>query len=136
MAQHNLQVNDSIEINASPDLVFSYFTNAQKIAKWWSKSASCDPRQNGTLIFNWENGTSLETQFKIFRLNDRLYFPFGPEFVEVIFKANKSKTILSVCHSNIIIENDDFSLLIHITQSWNFLLINLKMVIEHQIDLR
>jgi len=133
---HNLKVSDSVEINASPDLVFSYFTKAEKIAKWWSKSASCDARQNGTLIFNWEDGKSLETQFKIFRLNAKLFFPFGPEFVEVTFKSNKSKTILSVCHSNIIIENNDFSLLIHITQSWTFLLINLKMVIEHGIDLR
>lgn len=135
MPQHNLKVTDSIEIKAPLEEIFRYFTDAEKIAKWWSKAAICQPKQNGLLIFKWENGTQLESHFKVFT-PEKLAFPFGPEFVEVNFKTVKDKTFISVTHSDIIIKDTDFSLLIHITQSWSFLLINLKMVIEHNIDLR
>lgn len=137
-----LKVEDSIEINASVQDVFPYFTAADKISKWWSKSAIAEPTQNGKLTFIWENNTELESHFKTFIPFEKLAFPFGPEFVDVTFKTIKNnKTFITVCHSDILIpeaniKNSDFSLLIHITQSWSFLLINLKMVIEHKIDLR
>ena len=133
---HNLKVQDTIEISSTPQEVFSYFIRPEKISKWWPKSAVCDPQKNGKLIFTWENDTTLETQFKTFIAFEKLSFPFGPEFVDIIFKEKNNKTTISVTHSGINIKDSDFSLLIHITQSWSFLLINLKMVIEHNIDLR
>ena len=62
----NLKVEDSIEINSSPHEIFSYFTDAEKISGWWSKSAVCTPKEKGKLTFIWENNTALETFFKTY----------------------------------------------------------------------
>jgi uncharacterized protein YndB with AHSA1/START domain len=133
---HNLKVEDSILINSYPEKVFSYLTESANLSKWWPKSAVSEPRKNGKLTFHWENNTSLDTEFKTFLAPRQVSFQFGKEFVELKLKEKRGETIVSVTHSNIVIDDSGFPLLIHIAQSWSFLLCNLKTVIEHNIDLR
>lgn len=137
MAQSQvLKIEDSILIKSYPEEIFSYLTDSIKLAKWWPKSAMSEPRKNGKLSFVWENNTILDTEFKHFFAPRRVSFPFGNEIVELTVSESKKDTIVSVIHSNIVVQDSDLSLPIHIAQSWSFLLCNLKTVIEHGIDLR
>lgn len=135
----NLKIKDSIWIDCNRSRLFNFLTDAEKLALWWPESAESDPQVDGKLILYWQNNSSTASRFEVFIPDQRIAFPFGNEFVELTIAEDtedSGRCLLSVCHSRITVRETSFDLLVHIAQSWTFLLINLKSVIEFGIDFR
>lgn len=129
------EVNERIYIRSSDENVFKAITDSEQLGKWWPRSAYSENKLNGKLIFFWFNDSMIETFFKTFIKDKEISFQFGNEFVKIQLETIEDKVEVSVCHSDIEIENN-IDNLIHIAQTWTFLLINLKSFIEFDIDFR
>lgn len=137
MTQHtDIEVRDSVRIDSDVDTVFRYLTDAEKLVKWWPVTATSEARAGGELHFGWQSGSITSTRFATFEPGRGVAFEFGPEYVELSIAPIDGGCIVSVRHLRIAVADGSFDLPIHIAQSWTFLLLNLKSVIEHGIDLR
>ncbi len=131
---NTVSVSDSIIIHKSKEEIFQAITTDLLLAKWWAKSAESDPQLGGTIVFHWFNGSTLHTKYSTFILNEEVSFGFGKEFVTFTLGFNDSGVNVRVVHS--LIDAHDIEGIIHIAQSWKFLLMNLKLFLEYDLDFR
>lgn len=132
-----LCVKDGLVIGASVERVFRALTVADELAQWWPKSAESEPRAGGRLVFHWFGGSSIATRFDEFIPGERLAFKFGPEYLTFLLeeRAAAGATCVRVIHDEIA-EGTDVEHVVHIAQSWRFLLCSLKAYLEREWDLR
>lgn len=129
------EITDHIIIRSKPEIVFETITKADLLSKWWPQSAISNPKKGGSLIFYWPNGTKIETAFDLFIHGKCVSFQFGPEYVSIHLTERDNSVLVNVAHSKIkTIQNLDS--IVHIAQSWTFLLFNLKVFIELGLDFR
>lgn len=131
------EVKDEIIISTNAETIFNHLTQAELIQKWWPKACESDCKANGKLKIVWFNDYILETKFDIFIPNESIAFSFYTEYCSFnISPVDSNNAKLSVIHNNIEIDNDDISGVIHVAQAWASLLTGLKVLIEHNIDVR
>jgi len=69
----------TIEIAAPRDLVFQYFVDSARFARWWGEGSSVDPRPGGTVRICYPGGQVASGQFKEIVPPDRVVFTYGYE---------------------------------------------------------
>jgi uncharacterized protein YndB with AHSA1/START domain len=68
-----------LEIDASPDTVFSMWTTAAGLCSWWGATAEVDPRPGGALRVCLEGGPIMRGEYLALEAPHRIVFNFGWE---------------------------------------------------------
>ena len=66
-----------IVIDASPDTVFSFFTDSERWAKWWGAGSTIDPRAGGHLLIHHANGVEVTGEVLEVDVSNRIVFTYG-----------------------------------------------------------
>ena len=136
LEQRGAVVRDSIRISKPAAEVFEALSDARALVKWWPKEAQSEPRKGGRLVLHWGRGKDIVTAFDTFEPGTRLSYVFGPEeVVDFTLEGEGSETKVTVTHSRISTKAG-YDQIVHIAQSWAFLLCNLKTSLERGWDLR
>jgi len=69
----------TIEIAAPRELVFRYFTDSERFARWWGQGSSVDPRPGGTVRICYPGGQVASGHFKEIVAPERVVFSYGYE---------------------------------------------------------
>src|SRR5204863_2686538 len=67
----------TIEIAAPRELVFRYFTDSERFARWWGRGSSVDPRPGGAVRICYPCGQVAPGQFEELAAPERVGFSFG-----------------------------------------------------------
>ncbi|KAF0246063.1 MAG: hypothetical protein FD180_1057 [Planctomycetota bacterium] len=129
-------ISNSVMIRAPRARVFHALTDAAALASWWPKSAVSEPKRGGLLVFHWFGGSRIETRFGKFVRDVAVDFAFAHERVAFRLAPKGGFVSVRVTHSRVRWSADNIPEIVHIAQSWTFLLLNLKCVLESRKDLR
>ena len=66
-----------IAIDASPDTVFSFFTDPERWAKWWGTGSTIDPHSGGHLLIHHANGVEVTGEVLEADVPKRIVFTYG-----------------------------------------------------------
>src|SRR5215831_1914940 len=69
----------TIEIAAPRELVFLYFTDSERFARWWGQGSSVDPRPGGAVRICYPGGQVASGHFKEIVEPERVIFSYGYE---------------------------------------------------------
>jgi uncharacterized protein YndB with AHSA1/START domain len=69
----------TIEIAASREIVFRYFVDSQRFARWWGPGSSVDPRPGGAVRICYPGGQVASGHFKEIAEPERVIFSYGYE---------------------------------------------------------
>lgn len=69
----------TIEIAAPRALVFRYFTDSERFARWWGQGSSVDPRPGGTVRICYPGGQVASGHFKEIVAPEHVVFSYGYE---------------------------------------------------------
>src|SRR5690242_16655247 len=72
---HNLE--RSVEILASPETVFRFFTDNARWAKWWGAGSTIEPRPQGKVYIRYPNGVEASGEVIDIVPPERIVFTFG-----------------------------------------------------------
>jgi uncharacterized protein YndB with AHSA1/START domain len=106
----------SIYVEAPPEEVFPYFTEAESIAMWMSDSATVEPRVGGTFLLRFADrvveGKYLAVEFPrrvvvTWGRHGSVRLPPGGSTLEVAFVAEGSGTRVTVVHDGLPDEERD-----------------------------
>ena len=70
-------VEQTIRISASPETVWKYWTDSQRICDWWGAAAELDPRPGGLCRVEMEEGPVMLGEYLEVVPYERLVFSFG-----------------------------------------------------------
>jgi len=101
-----------IRIAASPETVFDFFTDPDKMIQWMGRSADLDPRAGGTLRCDINGRDLARGEYVAVERPDRLVFTWGWEgeeptvapgasTVEVLLARDGEGTLLRLVHSDL-----------------------------------
>jgi uncharacterized protein YndB with AHSA1/START domain len=79
MSPSPAEVVRTIEIAAPRELVFRYFTDSERFARWWGQGSSVDPRPGGAVRICYPGGQVASGQFKEVVAPERVVFSYGYE---------------------------------------------------------
>lgn len=105
--QDSFELVHEIEIDASPDLVFRFFTDPELLERWFCVHAESDPRPGGRFTFNVTGEDVMRGTFLELEPGSRLVFtslfdntqPRVPTTVEVTFTPVGRGTRVRLRHS-------------------------------------
>ena len=140
-ASQELEVEVVQRVMGTPDVVFPYFTDADKYVQWKGLEAELDPRPGGIYrVKMWEGGWWAEGTFLVVEPPRKLVFSWGwsgrdlPEemvdvppgstTVEVTFTPDGDGTIIQLRHTGLLNEG----LEIFHTNGWNLFLRRLRQL--------
>ncbi len=101
-----------VRINASPDTVFKYLTDASLITKWFGRKATFDARPGGVARVEMNDRDIFSGRVVEVKRPDRLVYTFGWEAadnpikpgsttVEINLKREGSATLVTLIHSGL-----------------------------------
>ncbi len=109
MSTKTLEVE--IRVQARPETVFSYFTNAEKYRRWKGQDAELDPRPGGLYRVHMGEGATIRGEYHVIEPPRRLIFTWGWEdsneippgstTVEVSFIPDGESTIVRLRHTGL-----------------------------------
>lgn len=67
----------SVLIDASPEIVFRYFTDSARWAAWWGAGSSIDARPGGSMRIRYPDGTEATGDVIEVRPHERVAFTYG-----------------------------------------------------------
>lgn len=67
----------SIVIEATPEIVFAYFTDSTRWAAWWGNGSSIDARPGGPMRIRYPDGTEVAGDVLEIRPPDHIAFTYG-----------------------------------------------------------
>jgi uncharacterized protein YndB with AHSA1/START domain len=73
--QHQLE--RTLDIRATRDIVFSFFTDADRWAAWWGAGSTIEPHAGGRLLIRYPNGTEVLGAVVEITPPSRLVFTYG-----------------------------------------------------------
>ena len=138
----------SITVDAPIEKVFSYFTVAEEMMRWWPTKVESDPRTGGHFKYTFENNPAdapvhvREGDYIEVVDNERLSYPWiipGMEpatQVTVEFSADDAGTTVTVIHSGWPTEAEADEVFQMHDQGWAGFLQNLKNVLSGDEDIR
>jgi uncharacterized protein YndB with AHSA1/START domain len=71
------QLDRVITIEASPDTVFSFFTDPGRWARWWGQGSTIDPQPGGRLLIHHANGVEVIGEVMAIERPQRIVFTYG-----------------------------------------------------------
>ena len=71
------QLDRVITIEASPDTVFSFFTDPERWAKWWGSGSTIDARPGGRMLIHHANGIEVSGEVLSIEVPRRIVFTYG-----------------------------------------------------------
>lgn len=83
----------TIEIRATPDTVFGYFTDSARWASWWGAGSSIDPRPGGPLVIRYPDGTEVRGEVLDINPPRRIVFTYGYASGQMIAPGGSRVTI-------------------------------------------
>jgi uncharacterized protein YndB with AHSA1/START domain len=106
----------SIEIEATPDVVFEYFTRPEAIVRWMGDYAALDPRPGGEFMVD-VNGVPVRGSYLELEPPHRLkiswghagseQLPPGASIVEIRLTAAEGRTLVELVHTGLPVEQAD-----------------------------
>jgi uncharacterized protein YndB with AHSA1/START domain len=129
-------IQQSMRIHAKPSAVFEYVADPALLKTWWPKDCTSERKVGGKLTLSWFNGSKLDTTISTYAFCEKLEFGFYTENLAFSFKPEGGDTIVEVTHSNVGYSNNDVSSVAHVAECWGSLLVGLKVMVEHHIDVR
>jgi uncharacterized protein YndB with AHSA1/START domain len=107
-----ITLEQTVRIAASPETVWSFWTEPQRLAEWWGTAAEVDAQPGGLFRVTMESGPVMRGAFTELDPPHRLVFTFGWEHnapgeplapgstrVEVTLTPDGSATVLTLRHS-------------------------------------
>ena len=99
-------------IEAEPDTVFAFLTDADKIVRWMGVSATLEPREGGLFLVDVTNGNVARGEYREVLPNYRLSYtwgwdsadsgvPPGSSLVEIDLEEKNPGTMLKLTHSGL-----------------------------------
>jgi uncharacterized protein YndB with AHSA1/START domain len=67
----------SVVIHAAPDVVFNYFTDSTRWARWWGQGSTVDPRAGGDVLIVHPGGVQVKGEILEIDAPRRLVFTYG-----------------------------------------------------------
>jgi len=71
------QLDRVITIEAAPEIVFSFFTDAARWARWWGSGSTIDPRPGGRMLIRHANGIEVGGEVLEVEPPRRIVFTYG-----------------------------------------------------------
>lgn len=71
------QLDRVITIDASPDTVFSFFTDSERWARWWGTGSTIDPQVGGHVLIHHANGVEVTGEVLELEPPNRIVFTYG-----------------------------------------------------------
>lgn len=71
------QLDRVITIEATPDTVFSFFTDSARWARWWGSGSVIDPRPGGRMLIRHANGIEVAGEVLEIVPSRRIVFTYG-----------------------------------------------------------
>ncbi|MDH5763984.1 MAG: SRPBCC domain-containing protein [Nitrospinota bacterium] len=105
----NYELTREIIIDASPDTVFSFLTEQEKMKEWFAEIVEADPRPGGVFHIGTFDGIHCRGEFVDIVPNEKVVFTWGgvenlapgESTVEIILKLQGQSTHLTLRHYNI-----------------------------------
>ena len=107
-------VEQTIRISASPETVWKYWTDSQRICDWWGAAAELDPQPGGLCRVEMEEGPVMLGEYLEVVPYERLVFSFGwvpmegapgiapgQSRVEITLVDDAGDTVMTLRHSGI-----------------------------------
>lgn len=107
-------VEQSVRIGASPETVWRYWTDPERMCDWWGAAAELDPRPGGICRVEMGGGPVMRGEYLELVPHERIVFSFGWEpsdgapsiapgesRVEVTLVADADDTIMTLRHTAI-----------------------------------
>lgn len=70
-------VDRTVVIRATPAVVFSFFTDTPRWAKWWGEGSSIDPRPGGRVVIRYPTGDEALGEVLEIEAPERIVFSYG-----------------------------------------------------------
>jgi uncharacterized protein YndB with AHSA1/START domain len=71
------QVDRSVVIRATPEVVFRFFTDTSHWARWWGAGSTIDPRPGGKVAIRYPEGTEASGEVLEIAPPERIVFTYG-----------------------------------------------------------
>jgi uncharacterized protein YndB with AHSA1/START domain len=107
-------VEQTMRIEARPETVWRYWTDADRICDWWGESAELDARPGGRCIVNLGGGAVMRGEYVEVVPYERIVFTFGWDAhqlapavlpgstqVEITLVADDGATVMTLRHTGI-----------------------------------
>src|SRR5215208_8225190 len=131
-------LNRTVVIGATPDIVFSFFTDDGRWAAWWGKGSTIDARPGGTVYIRHPNGVEAGGEVVDVAPPDRIVFtygfvsgtpmPSGTSRVTIRLAPHQEGTELTLVH-----EFADASPRDHHVQGWRYQLSLFANIVADQV---
>jgi uncharacterized protein YndB with AHSA1/START domain len=113
-------VEQTLRIEASPETVWRYWTDPQRMCDWWGTTAVLDARPGGACVVEMEGGGVMRGEFVELVPHERIVFSFGWDpvegapavppgstMVEVTLTPDGDDTILALRHTGLPLASSD-----------------------------
>ncbi|MEZ5399766.1 MAG: SRPBCC domain-containing protein [Bryobacteraceae bacterium] len=118
-------ISRTLRIEAAPDVVFRFFTDTARWARWWGEGSAIDARPGGKVVIRYPGGVEVAGEVIEVTPPQRLVFTYGyvsgkpmparASRVTIVLSAEGSGTRLRLTH-----EYDDPAVLNQHVQGWRF----------------
>ena len=99
----------TVRIGATPDVVFGFFTDSERWARWWGAGSTIDPRPGGRVVIRYPNAVEAAGEVLAIEPPRRLDFTFGytsgepipagASRVSIVLEADAGGTRLHLTHA-------------------------------------
>jgi uncharacterized protein YndB with AHSA1/START domain len=114
MSTDEYVVEQTVRIEASPEIVWRYWTDPARMRDWWGTTADLDARPGGRYLVEMESGGVMRGEFVELVPHERIVFTFGwdqtdgapavppgSSRVEVTLADDDGDTILTLRHTGL-----------------------------------
>jgi len=141
-------IEQSVDVNAPPEIVFCALTDAHELVKWWPTSATSDARTGGRFRYEWkfekdasrdhaEEGAYLDVVApRLVRYPWAVHGHAGVTLVQFSIEPMGRASRVHLLHSGWAPDATLDESLEHHVQGWAGFLANLKGVLEGGRDMR
>jgi len=137
-------IESAYYFDATPEEMFSYFTDGKKLAKWFVRKAKITPKAGSAYHLAWSGGYSHDGRVKRVVPNRLLTLTWpdvikGKKYetqVSFSFKEKGKGTLVKLKHTGFKEGADWIWLFGAIQSGWAYFMTNLKSVVAEGVDLR
>ena len=114
MTQNDVAVEQTLRIEAPPEIVWRFWTDPARMSDWWGTAAQLDPRPGGPFVVELGVGGVMRGEYIELVPHERIVFSFGwdatdgaPDVppgstrVEITLIADGDDTILALRHTGL-----------------------------------
>jgi uncharacterized protein YndB with AHSA1/START domain len=77
MSDFRYALERKVTIRAPRDLVFRYFTDSERWARWWGPGSTIEPREGGPVFVRYPNGVEARGEIVAIEAPKRIIFTYG-----------------------------------------------------------